>query len=68
MQQWPEHSLYGYFTRLPTNKLERILEAQDQPAADNILQPRDYLFIRRILKARQETALFQKKCSQDGEL
>ena len=65
MQQWPEHSLYGYFMRLPTYKLERILEAQDQPAAGNILQPKDYLFIRRILIARQETALFQKERSQD---
>ena len=61
MQQWPEHSLYGYFTRLPTYKLELILAAQNKETAACILQPEDYVFIRKILQTRLDSKLFAQE-------
>ena len=60
MQQWPEHSLYGYLTRLPTYKLELILDAQDRPAVGSILQPEDYAFIRELLQSRPDSKQFEQ--------
>lgn len=57
MQQWPTHSLYGYFTRLPTYKLELILDTQDKAAENSLLQPKDYEFIRQILQTRPDSKL-----------
>lgn len=61
MQQWPEHSLYGYFKRLTTYKLELILDSQNTPTTGNVLQLEDYEFIRQILWTRPDSKLFQQK-------
>lgn len=58
MQQWLEHSLYGYFTRLPTYKLELILDSQNISTTDSILQLEDYEFICHILRTRPDSKLF----------
>ena len=55
MQQWPEHSLRGYFTRLSTVKLERILEEENRPSANSVLKTEDYAFIRQILRHRSDS-------------
>ena len=60
MEQWAEHSLYGYFKRLPTDKLEIILDAQQKAVEASILQPKDYEFIRHILQSRPDSRLFQQ--------
>ena len=60
MQEWPEHSLYGYFKRLDTYKLELILDTQNTPAAGNILQSADYEFIRQILQTRPDSKLVKQ--------
>lgn len=56
MQQWPEHSLWGYLTRLPTYKLELILEARYLPHSNTVLTAEDYVFIENILRTREENA------------
>lgn len=55
MQEWPEHSLYGYFKRLSTCKLKRILEEQNMPSNNSILTAEDYKFIRQILQTRPDS-------------
>ena len=55
MQQWPEHSVYGYLTRLPTYKLERILEEEHMSSDNSILTAEDYEFIRKILRERPDS-------------
>lgn len=55
MQQWPEHSLRGYLTRLPTYKLELILKARNLPHSNTVLTAEDYAFIESILRTRKET-------------
>lgn len=59
MQQWPEHSLYGYLGRLPTYKLEILLDARHSDGADTILLPNDYDRIERILRERPDSRLFE---------
>ena len=66
MQDLQKHSIYGYFTRLPTNKLEQVLETQHSNADNNLLQPEDYSFIRRILQSRSDSRLFIKEQVQDA--
>ena len=61
MLQWPEHSLYGYLTRLATCKLERILEEQNMPSNDSILTVEDYEFIRQILRNRPDSVQYCPK-------
>lgn len=63
MRQWPEHSIYGYFTRLSTHKLELILDAQHKSTANSLLQPEDYAFIRKILQTRPDSRLFLREQS-----
>lgn len=65
MQQWSEHSLYGYFTRLSTYKLERILDTRHSATGNSLLQAEDYAFIHQILQSRPDSRLFLQDQSQD---
>lgn len=58
MQQWPEHSMYGYLTRLSTDKLELILDTQHRTTANQLLNSEDYSFILKILQTRPDSRLF----------
>ena len=64
MQQWPEHSLYGYFKRLPICKLELVLDSQRAPDTDDLLLLKDYDFIKKILQSRPDSRLFPQDCER----
>ena len=58
MEHWPEHSLYSYLKRLPTEKLELIWDTRRAPAANTILTAEDYRYIEKILRNRPDSKLF----------
>ena len=58
MEQWPEHSVQGYLTRLPTYKLEFLLKGKGHPDPQCILLPEDYTLIESILRSRPDSDLF----------
>ena len=59
MQKWPEHSVYAYLMRLPTEKLELIWEAQYAPGSNTALIPEDYAFIEKLLRSRPDSKLYE---------
>ena len=61
MEQWPAHSVRGYLKRLPTYKLEWILETRCLPSANSLLTSDDYVFIEQILQMRPDSRLFGQK-------
>ena len=60
MEQWPEHSVQAYLTRLPTYKLELILDAENSASAHSLLTQEDYARILALLRARPDSRYFEK--------
>lgn len=58
MEQWPEHSIQAYLTRLPTYKLELVFDSQRCPNPNSVLQPEDYARILQILHTRPDSQYF----------
>ena len=58
MEQWPEHSIQAYLTRLPTYKLELILDARNSKNAHSLLTETDYALILQILRTRPDSQYF----------
>lgn len=58
MEQWPEHSVKAYLTRLPTHKLELILDARNNANAHSVLTEEDYALILTILHNRPDSRYF----------
>ena len=56
MEQWPEHSVQGYLTRLPTDKLEELLDKREN--SQYALGPKDYELIEVILRSRPDSKLY----------
>ena len=61
MEKWPEHSIRGYLTRLPTDKLEQILDARYSRSANTLLQPADYEWIEQLLRNRPDSRLYTQE-------
>ena len=60
MEQWPTHSIQAYLTRLPTCKLELVLDSQRCPDPNSVLQPEDYARILQILRNRPDSRYFKR--------
>ena len=61
MRQWPEHSVQSYLTKLPTYKLEILLDIKDLPQSNFVLHPEDYALIEMVLRNRPDSRFWQER-------